>query len=83
MLLSPTTRGMQLGRFKKTVEIRNEQGQLVHNWVLAGDELTDIAWSGANADGVTLPAGRYEVVYILSGEHGPLAWLRQPVELQD
>ncbi|MEI6503345.1 MAG: FlgD immunoglobulin-like domain containing protein, partial [Armatimonadota bacterium] len=83
VLLSAGTRGLQLAKFKKTIEIRNAAGQLVNNWVLAGDENADVSWNGANANGTTLPAGAYEITYILSGENGPIAWLRQPVDLQE
>jgi hypothetical protein len=78
----PGTRGLELARFTKTVEIRNAQGQLVNNWTMGGDESLEIQWNGDNANAAPLPPGRYELIYILSGEHGPLAWLRQPVELQ-
>ena len=26
---------------------------------------------------------QYEMTYILSGENGPIAWIRQPVEIQE
>jgi hypothetical protein len=83
VLLSAGTRGQELARFRKTIEIRNEQGQLVNNWTMAADGNTDIAWNGANANGTALPLGSYEISYILSGENGPIAWLRQPVELKE
>jgi hypothetical protein len=82
-LLSAGTRGLQMARFRKTIEVRNAQGQLVHNWVMSADQNQDISWNGSNADGKTVPAGDYELIYILSGDNGPVAWLRQPIELQD
>lgn len=83
VLLGPGTRGLQTGRFTKTLEVRNTQGQLVQNWVLAGDDNSDLSWNGANAAGKLVSPGNYEIIYILSGENGPLAWLRQPVEVQE
>jgi hypothetical protein len=83
VLLNPGTRGLQMARFTKTIEVRNTQGQLVHNWAMAADQNQDIAWNGSNADGKPVPAGDYELIYILSGDNGPVAWLRQPIELQD
>ncbi len=76
-------RALQAIKYRKTVEIRNDQGQLVHNWTAAGDQAGEINWNGANANGTPLPPGNYEIVYILSGENGPIAWIRQPVELQE
>lgn len=83
VMLAPGARGLQIARFTKTIEIRNAQGQLVTNWVLAGDDNSGLSWNGANASGKMVAPGNYEIVYILSGEHGPLAWLRQPVEVQE
>ena len=83
VMLSAATRGLQTARFKKTVEIRNADGQLVQNWVLAGDDNTEIAWNGANASGRPVAPGDYEVTYVLAGDNGPLAWLRQPLEVQE
>lgn len=81
--ISPGTRVADVAKVQKTVEIRNDKGQLVHNWVVMGDQTPEIAWNGANANGKPLAAGKYEISYILSGPNGPLAWIRQPVDLVD
>ncbi|MEN6643601.1 MAG: PQQ-binding-like beta-propeller repeat protein [Armatimonadia bacterium] len=81
--ISPGTRIVDVAKVQKTVEIRNAKGQLVHNWVVVGDQTPEISWNGANANGKALPAGKYEISYILSGPNGPLAWIRQPVDLVD
>lgn len=83
VMLSPGTRGVQTAKFTKTVEVRNAQGQLVTNWVTSGDDNSELAWNGANASGKMVEPGNYEIIYILSGEHGPLSWLRQPIEVQE
>jgi hypothetical protein len=83
LALAPGTRVASSANVKRTLEIRNAEGQLVHNWVLEGDQLSEITWNGANASGKPLPVGKYEIVYILSGQHGPLAWIRQPLELKE
>ncbi|MGE5531869.1 MAG: PQQ-binding-like beta-propeller repeat protein, partial [Bacteroidota bacterium] len=37
-LLNAGTRGLQMARFRKTIEVRNAEGQLVHNWVMSADQ---------------------------------------------
>lgn len=83
LTITPGLRVLQAIKYRKTVEIRNAEGQLVHNWVAPGTETGEISWNGANANGAPVPPGKYEMTYILSGENGPIAWIRQPVEIQE
>jgi len=76
-------RALQAIKYRKTIEIRNDQGQLVHNWTAAGDQVSDISWNGANANGTALPPGDYEIIYVLAGDSGPIAWIRQKIEIQE
>jgi hypothetical protein len=41
--ISPGLRALQAIKYHKTVEVRNEQGLLVHNWTSAGDQPGEIS----------------------------------------
>ncbi|MCE5239259.1 PQQ-binding-like beta-propeller repeat protein [bacterium] len=83
LAMSAGLRVLQAAKYRKTVEVRNDQGQLVHNWTAAGDETGEISWNGANANGTALAPGNYEIIYILAAENGPIAWIRQKIEVQE
>jgi outer membrane protein assembly factor BamB len=79
----PGVRAPEAGKYRRIVEIRNAQGQLVHNWVAPGDQPREFPWNGTNANGASAPPGDYEIIYILSAAQGPVAWIRQRIEVQE
>lgn len=77
----PGLRAPQAEQYRKIVEIRNARGQLVQDWAAEGNAALEISWKGVNANGSPLPAGEYEILYIVSGPQGPVAMLRQRLQL--
>lgn len=78
---APGLRGVGPAGYQKTIEIRNEKDQLVHNWTMPATMVDEIAWNGANANGKPIPPGTYQLIYLIAGPDGPLASLRQTIEL--
>ncbi len=81
LTIVPGLRTPQADQYRKIVEIRNARGQLVQDWEAAGNAALEISWKGVNANGAPVPAGEYEIIYIVSGPQGPVAKLRQRLQL--
>ena len=78
----PGARGLQPGEYQKIVEVRQLQGEVLQRWTMPANLTDEISWNGADATGQLLPAGRYEVAYLISGPGGAVAQMRQPINLE-